>query len=146
MNFERAREILDRRSEDVGDCWEWQGATLPKGYGKVYWKFDEGGTFHTAHRASYRVFNGEIPTGMFVCHSCDNRRCVNPDHLWLGTHTDNMADMEKKGRRLRKVDTATAATICARHSKGERQVDLAAEFGISQSLVSIITRKGRLIE
>ena len=76
-------------------CWEWQGAMLPNGYGKIF------GTEHKiigAHRASWIVTHGNIPEGMLVCHHCDNPRCVRPEHLFLGTDKDNTRDMFQKGR------------------------------------------------
>jgi hypothetical protein len=75
-------------------CWEWAGAKHRFGYGMLRIN----GAAVTAHRTSWTVFNGDIPDGMSVLHRCDNPCCCNPEHLFLGTHADNMADMTAKGR------------------------------------------------
>jgi hypothetical protein len=78
-------------------CWEWTSAFQLKGYG-MFWFQNK----HThAHRISWLLTNGEIPKGLSVCHRCDNRKCVNPDHLFLGTQKDNIQDCVKKGRAIR---------------------------------------------
>ena len=78
-------------------CWVWAGMTnATSGYGML-WKV-RGKSMQAAHRVSYELHKGPIPEGMLVCHSCDFRLCVNPDHLWLGTDADNMRDMREKGR------------------------------------------------
>lgn len=84
----------------VSGCWEWQAAINKSGYGKFQIR-----SHHTsvAHRESYREFNGEITDGLFVCHKCDNKLCINPKHLWLGTHKENINDAQNKGR-MPKVD------------------------------------------
>ncbi len=75
-------------------CWEWQLCRTRGGYGRVYFN----GVAVLAHRLSYVLFNGEIPSGNMVLHSCDNPNCCNPNHLWAGTQCDNMKDMRLKGR------------------------------------------------
>lgn len=76
------------------ECWAWEGAGKGNGYGHLSFR----GSSMGAHRAAYLLFCGEISQGLDVCHSCDNRCCVNPDHLYLGTRQDNMDDCRSKGR------------------------------------------------
>lgn len=95
------RSALDRFSrkyipEPNSGCWLWLGAISATGYG--YFDAREFPGEHRAHRISYRLHKGPIPDGLFVCHSCDQRSCVNPSHLWLGTALDNNRDMIAKGR------------------------------------------------
>lgn len=83
--------------EPNSGCWLWVGAANRDGYG-LFCGSRKGKAQHLAHRISWELFRGPIPQGVEVCHRCDVRCCVNPDHLFLATHTDNMADMYRKGR------------------------------------------------
>lgn len=122
-------------------CWLWTGALTDKGYGTLSVK----NTTRHAHRYSYELNCGQIPDGLHVCHRCDTPCCVNPRHLFLGTHADNMRDMAVKGRNRklsqRKLTAAAVLELRAMYlSGGFSQSDLAARFGVDQSAVSLIVR------
>jgi hypothetical protein len=153
INNENISRIDDRRVHarfrrkhriDANGCWIWTATCDRCGYGA----FSHNGVAAKAHRVSWRIHNGDIPSGMCVLHTCDVRNCVNPDHLFLGTQTDNMHDMANKNRSpvgiahyKTKFDESAVRTIRARWAAGERQVDLAAEFNVNQSVISKVVRR-----
>lgn len=100
-------------------CWIWIGSAGNHGYGHVYFRRGGRWVHASAHRSSYQVFVGPIPCGMFVCHHCDVKRCVNPDHLFLGTARENTHDALAKGR-LAAGDRHYSRLQPERLSRGER--------------------------
>ncbi len=129
---------------DVDSCWEWQRFRNPLGYGRF--RFE--GKTELAHRIAWELTHGEIPVGMFVCHSCDNPPCCNPAHLWLGTNAENIKDAARKGRGYRggtppyysgadhpsaKLTEGDVRAIRQRASEG--CPSLAREFGITRDHV-----------
>lgn len=119
-------------------CWEWQGADNNMGYGIYRRKM--------THRFAWEMFYGPIPRGLWVLHRCDNKVCVNPLHLFLGTAKDNVADMYSKGRQFRpdgeahgmnKITEDQAREIIKLYRSGNYlQKEIAAMFGITQAHVS----------
>lgn len=129
--------------EPSSGCWLWEGAVwMGKRYG-AFWidKFFNKGRMTSAHRASIFLYKGIDPKGMEVCHVCDNTLCVNPNHLFLGTHQDNMIDMVKKDRHVCVKQKLTSSQIeeAKIMRKNLMQVkDIADVFGISRSHMSRI--------
>jgi hypothetical protein len=122
-------------------CWFWTGCKNKDGYGKI--KVE--GSTKQAHRVSYNLHVGEIPTGVLVLHRCDVPSCVNPDHLFLGTHQDNADDREAKGRsvagaRPRDLPTAVVIGIRQLFKEGIRQADISRKYGVTNVVVHNIVR------
>lgn len=133
-------EIFWSLSEPNADgCWIWQRRPAVDGYGR----FAFGGKLILTHRLSWTLTHGEPPPpGMCVCHRCDVRLCVNPDHLFIGTHADNTRDMYAKGRNRpgvhAKLSPTDVRSIRSRLAEGERPRDLAPEFGVAVPTVNDI--------
>ncbi len=116
-------------------CHEWNAGIARTGYGKFYFR---GRVSMGAHRAAYELFVGRVPKGKHVLHKCDNRKCVNPKHLFIGTHQDNVADMDKKGRRAikTKFTAADAQEILLMLQDRYSQEYIAKKFGVDQTTIS----------
>lgn len=89
---------LKNNIEVVNECWNWKKKINIDGYGEIC---TGNGKMQRVHRLTYTIYKGEIPKGMQVNHSCDNRKCCNPDHLWIGTQKENIQDASSKGRMFR---------------------------------------------
>lgn len=132
-------QIISKVKVDKNDCWIW----LPKSRTFGYGQYGFGGKNYRAHRLSFHAFIGQIPEGLFVCHKCNVRDCVNPDHLFLGTPKENMQDSAKKGTLMKgdrhtsaKLTTKKAVEIINRHRSGRISCkELAKEYGVCHSTI-----------
>jgi|SRR6185503_9585571 len=91
------KELLTKRNV-VGECWEFTGQIDNKGYGRRTFTIEGKKSKRPVHQIAYRLWKGDIIKDFYVCHTCDNRKCFNPDHLWVGTTKENLQDMRVKGR------------------------------------------------
>src|SRR5262245_48340005 len=148
--------FVDKRKPS--ECWEWWGSCDAKGYGRL--KLN--GKSYKAHRLSYEINVGEIPEGLFICHRCDNKLCVNPKHLYPGTPQDNTNDTAARGRiysgdnlwsHLRpervlrrerhpraRLTTEIAAEIRKSFDSGINRNQLAAKYGVNWSTINRVVR------
>lgn len=143
---ETIQERMEKHSDQSGapgSCWIWTGTLNGRGYGRLSWE----GRVRLAHREAWRIANGPIPDGMLVCHRCDVRTCVNPDHLFLGTAKENTADMIAKGRglvgeRVRSSKLTTDEVLAIRADPRPYKA-ISKEYGIGVPNISWIkTGKG----
>lgn len=144
----KRQPLVERFWEKVNKtegCWLWTAAKKQKNYGMI-------GVLPSrnrlAHRVSWELHNGPIPQGMKVLHKCDNPPCVRPEHLFLGTHQDNMRDMVSKhrgstcGGNRRKLSESQVQEIRKRRAAGEREIDLAAAYNVKRwTIGNIISRR-----
>lgn len=133
-----ARSVRDPNT----GCLEWQGCLGPNGYGSLGIGNKK---IAGAHRVAYAAFKGEFDETLFVLHKCDNRKCINPDHLFVGTRQDNMDDMAAKGRKgptNPKLSEDQVRALVEQLERGESNTKVAADFGIHRTTVSHI-RRGR---
>jgi hypothetical protein len=127
--------------DDVTGCHVWTGTPNHNGYGRIGINYKD----YLAHRLSYEVQVGPIPENMFVCHKCDNRLCINPEHLFIGTLQDNHADMVAKKRhqigerqwRSRLTEEDVRQIRAAEGTHGE----IASRYGVSRETISVIKRR-----
>lgn len=128
-------------------CWLWIAGTRPNGKGVPYGRHFIDGKSIGAHRFSFEIAHGVIPKGMYVCHKCDMPLCVNPDHLFVGTHHDNMRDMVQKKRSFtgRGENKKGLAKLTNQQADQIRKMNMSDTkisvfFGVSQTTISKIKR------
>jgi hypothetical protein len=124
------------------DCWEWVGAKYRGGYGHIGMMVDGKWKMVKAHRYSYAYYKGGFDDSLFVCHSCDNPGCVNPDHLFLGTAQDNVDDMIKKKRAKsgrnpnhKHLTQEIVDGMRQDYANGLRQIDICLKYNQSRTQV-----------
>lgn len=140
------RLFRDRQITESG-CWEWTGSLKQKnGYGRMQIK----GKNQQVHRVSYAHFNGPIKKDLWVLHRCDNKKCFNPSHLFLGTRQDNMNDMIQKNRQHRptgiknptcKLTPILVSVIREAVAAGYKQTEIGIYFKLPQPTISAIHRR-----
>jgi hypothetical protein len=136
-----SKSIFESNYQKKEGCWNWKGVVSTHGYGRI-------GTKDLAHRRAYEYANGSIPKGMQVCHKCDNRLCVNPDHLFLGSIGDNMKDKNFKNRQAKGSQVASSKLtenqireIRNRRELGESYQSLAESFNVGWYTIRAIIKK-----
>jgi len=144
--MESAKRRFWKRTALSDNCWEWIGNISCKGYGQIAVK----GRTVGAHRFSWIIHNNAIPEGLQVLHKCDNRRCVNPNHLFLGTPQDNIDDMVNKERHARgskngssKLNENDIVKILMLRRNGLTYGQIAEHFTVSDRQIEKICRRER---
>lgn len=122
-----------------GECHEFTSTIKKDGYARFFFH----GRQAQAHRVAYEIYRGAIPAGLMVCHKCDNRKCVNPDHLFLGTAADNAKDMHMKGRNAstRRVSEEQVQSIFSYRDMGLSQEAIGSLVGFHQATISYVLRR-----
>lgn len=128
------RERFFSKVTKTSTCWLWTGSLSRDGYGHLRVGHHTTG----AHRLSYEIHHGKIPKKLAVCHSCDVRNCVNPEHLFLGSWKDNAIDCILKGRRARKLTIEQVVEI--RLDEVSSHYRLGKKFGVDPALIGRIRR------
>lgn len=132
--LERLKNLFEKRVIKQDGCWDWKNKIHHSGYATL--NFNNKSMM--AHRASWILNKGDIPENKIVLHKCDNRKCSNPDHLFLGSQKDNVFDMHKKGRGRNKLDFKDIKEIKKRLRIGVPITRIAKDFNINRSTIYVI--------
>jgi hypothetical protein len=124
--------------EKTDSCWIWKGTIKRGGYGKLCFKENKSAI---ASRVAYELFNGPIQDGMYICHLCDVPSCVNPDHLWVGSHMENTLDMIEKERQHSKLLSMDIIELRRLWQQGASNASLCERFNITSGTVSSIIHR-----
>lgn len=134
--------------DEKSGCWNFTGCVQSNGYARLTYNRKTMG----AHRWSYIAFIGEIPEGADICHRCDNRKCVNPQHLFAGTRKENMRDAVSKGRQARgfmlpvtKLSDSDVLEIIEMAKAGIKYNDIGKKFNVTRHTASLVARKAGVI-
>lgn len=126
-------------------CWIWMGALNDSGYGMASTQRKDGSwKMKRAHVLAYEAVHGQVPKGLFVCHRCDVRCCINPSHLFVGTNTDNMVDASRKGRlpRGEKHHGCKLSVEAVREIRASSETrSLARKFGVHRTSIQQIRQR-----
>jgi len=146
MGKRHTPESFWNKVDKSADCWEWKGRRNPAGYGTV--RYNQKST--VAHRVAYEMhFGALIPPGMLICHKCDNPPCCNPDHLFLGTHSDNKQDSVRKNRHKDSVGEKNPKAVLVAdqvreirrlHTCGRSIASIAREYEVGESTIRHIVQ------
>lgn len=160
MNKDDKERFWDKvDTGDESECWNWQAAINSDGYGQIYFKVEEiaedeserYGRMFRAHRISWKINEGEIPDGKKVLHTCDNKKCVNPNHLYIGTAKDNSDDREERlemnhpkgeDHECSKLSRGDVVEIKQTLESGEYESlrEIAEGYPVSSTTISLIKR------
>jgi hypothetical protein len=130
IRFERFIEKIP-----FSECWIWTGQTMNSGYGNfgIAKHVSDG-----AHRYSYRIYKGEIPEGLFVCHTCNEKLCVNPRHLYAATCLQNTRDAQRDNLLAKQLNPEKVLTIRRLRKEGWKQKAIAREVGCGKSMIQFV--------
>ena len=149
--MKKTKERFESKLKKTNNCWEWQACLSKKGYGQFGICEEGKWKIVAAHRVAYMIFVGPVPGGMHVLHKCDNPSCVNPNHLFVGTNDDNVADRVSKGRsavmvghknpraKLTENDVRNIRQMLKYKVKSRSQI--AKDYNVSYSTISHIDRR-----
>ncbi|MBW8034172.1 MAG: hypothetical protein FVQ79_00455 [Planctomycetes bacterium] len=136
--YVQQRVKIDPKTE----CWNWKLSKHPSGYGSA-----SRGGYQRAHRLAYRAWKGAIPKGLYICHHCDNKDCCNPDHLFVGTQSDNILDAYRKGRFRKRSNNASLKDeevrqikVALRDRGDKPMTEIAKEFKVSPEVIYLINK------
>lgn len=137
----KTKKPIKEYTKEINSCWVMSRQEKKREYPYFTFIIDGKKTKVGAHRVSWSIKNGPIPKGMVICHTCDNKQCINPDHLFLGTYSDNLNDAIKKGKKYKLTLDQRNEIIAAKFGNGVNTCSLAEKYGVKSSTISSLRKR-----